>query len=231
MTLQPTQAPQNGWSFWAPVAVQPIAAALAIGPVFFLFERKTQLQTFSPLANITFGSILRSSYKGAWPAGRAIGGQVIVQKIAERYLFEGSNLSKNTTAVLSAVGVAVITSPLLAALNGSAANLGFYASLKGLRPKPLTALLGRESLFLANLALPKDEEHPYLVAFRNGTIVAILSHTFDTAFTVLQNEMQIKNLSHYAKGLVPRTLAVGIFSTAFTAINDFADPFVKEILD
>jgi hypothetical protein len=219
----------------APYITPPLAASLAVIPIFYGFMAKSAEQQGQPLPPIK-GS-LKAGCKAAPTIGLIVGTQMVAQTLAEKSL---SSLMKKTEdrenfalMLASALLVAAISAPALAVFNGQTMGKKVAESLRALSPKQALAIIARETSFLFSLrvsgpisaqmqnALGENRCVDYSSTFATGAIGSLIGHPADTLLTLWQKGMKVANPFQTMKGAPIKAVTVGGFSIGYKAVNEF----------
>lgn len=215
------------WDSTVPYLIPPVAASIAIVPVFYGFIVKSAQQIGSPIPKMPIGTVLRSGFAAAPTIGITVGLQMGAQNEVEKFFPAQKETSDVTSMVFSSVIVGAISVPPLAVLNGKSMGQTAMASLKGLSSLQAGAIIIRETSFLFALrvstplseymksTLGDNKAVEYGSAFTSGAISSIIGHPADTALTFWQKKMKIDGLRCLMRGSMPKALAVGGFSAGY----------------
>lgn len=223
------------WDATVPYLIPPIAASIAIVPVFYGFIVKSAQQIGSPIPKMTFDTLFWRGLKAAPTIGMTVGLQMGMQNQVEKFFPAQKETSPVASMIFSSVIVGAISVPPLAILNGQSMGQRAIASLKNLCPFQSGAIIIRETSFLFALRISEplseymkssfgdNEAVAYGSAFAGGAISSVIGHPADTAFTLWQKGMKINGLRSLMRGSFVKALAVGGFSTGYQ--------FTKNVLD
>lgn len=225
---------QNGqpgvWSTIAPYIAPPLAASIAIIPVFYGFVAKSAQQLGKPIPTLTIKEAIKGGFKAAPSIGVTVGTQMIAQNTFEKALmmFSGNESKPNFASMLfSAMMVGVISAPPLAVFNGQTMGKTVMSSIKNLSAKQVTAIVTRETSFLFSLRIsePVSEAMKQISgdnkgteigsAFISGAIGSTIGHPADTAFTLWQKEMEVVNFRQLFRGAPVKAVTVGCFAIIY----------------
>jgi hypothetical protein len=237
-SLSPAQNGQSVsvWSSYvAPYLAPPLAASIAIVPVFYGFIVKSAQQMAQPIPRMTVREALKGGIKAAPTIGIIVGTQMSVQKIAEEVLMKNKqNRDKPnfTSMLVSSALVGVISAPAYAVFNGQTMNRTAMESLRALSARQATAIVSRETSFLFSLrisdpvseamkrAIGDNKIVEYSSAFISGAIGSVIGHPADTALTLWQKEMQVESCRQLMRGASAKALAVGGFSVFYKVTKE-----------
>jgi hypothetical protein len=228
---QPPQAASNGWSpreIWNSYIAGPIAGALAIIPVFYGFEAKSDQQLGKPIRPIN----LKKSLIEGRNAAPIIGIQMAIQNVVEKALmkqFQNDPKERPPFAamLISSMIVGFLSTPPLAIFNGKAMGQTPMESLKALSRWQTGAIVARETSFLFSLRIidpiksvmkrtfGDNKATEYGSAFIGGGIGSLIGHPADTALTLWQKEMKIESLSQTMRGAPVKAITVAVFAVLY----------------
>lgn len=221
---------QNRWKSYAPYAIPPFAAGVAIVPVFYGLMAKSELQLGNPFPRMVPKQFLKSGFEAA----PVLGTQVLVQMVIEEQIAKRSQPGFSTMLV-SSIAVGALSTPLLAVLNGYTMEKSILDSLKGLTFKQTGAIVMRETSFLFSIRVSGTVsramkevggDHPLIEhgsAFVTGMIGSVFGHPADTALTLWQKNRAFA-ISQSMRGAAPRALACGGFTVIYRWINQALKP-------
>ena len=144
---------QSSLQSLTPYLVPPIAASIAIVPVFRDLIVKSALQKGLPVPSITYKEGVMGGFKAAPTIGAIVGAQIAVQKVVERALFSDSNAKEFSVTLISSGIVGVISAPVLAVFNGQTMGWGVKESLRKFSLKQGGAVSIQEAAFVAGLGI------------------------------------------------------------------------------
>ncbi len=247
-TEQYSQSQQGIWSTaWAtvsPYIVPPIAASAAVIPVFYGFIAKSAQQAGNPIPKMGVVSVFKEGCKAAPTVGAIVGTQMVVQNIVEKALKKRSNednpeATNFATMLMSAVFVGAVSAPALAVFNGQTMGKTMKESIRSLSFKQTCAIVTRETSFLFALRVSDpiakemkricgdNQVVEYGSAFTSGAIGSVIGHPADTALTLWQKGMGVKNISQLMKGAPIKAMTVGGFSVCYKVAKEMLEP--KEV--
>lgn len=227
------------WQAVAPYTVPPAAAGIAIVPVFYGFMAKSALQMGGRMPPIEVISTLKKGCQTAPTVGAIVGTQMIVQNLVEKALQKGAGnqQTQNFPMMLaSAAIVGALSAPILAVFNGQTMGQTAFQSLKSLSAKQTSAIVARETSFLFSLRvsepIAKEMERlcgkspavDYGSAFVSGVVGSLIGHPADTALTLWQKGMKVKNARQLMRGGPAKAVAVGGFSMGYKKVTELLSP-------
>jgi hypothetical protein len=239
--MSSSSAVQNGqpsgrvWPNVAPYLIPPLAASVAIIPVFYGFVAKSAQQIGKPIPRMTIKEALKGGVQAAPTIGVIVGTQMIMQNAVEKALMEniGNNGKPSFTSMLvSSVIVGGISAPALAVFNGQTMGRTVTESLRSLSVKQTTAIVFRETSFLFSLIISgsvseamkrisgDNKAVEYSSAFVSGAIGSVIGHPADTALTLWQKGMKVECFRQSMRGAPMKALAVGGFSVFYKIAKD-----------
>ncbi len=212
------------WDNISPFAGPPIAASLSIIPVFWLFMAKSARQLNEPLPIMPVTQALRLGIYTSPLVGAITGAQLLSQRKLEKSL--STSAENIQTIMVSTVGVAIISAPLLVAFNGKSMGKSVKESLKHLTFRQVSTIVVRETSFLFSIRISnivgkiiKDSfgdnkvvEHSSI--FATGFIGSLIGHPADTALT-LQQKARNFSFRNCLKGSLLRGSAIGGFAILY----------------
>jgi hypothetical protein len=137
------------WNTIAPYAAPPMAASLAIIPVFPGFTAKSALQTGGVIPSLT--QSLRQGCKAAPTIGVIVGTQIGIQKALEKAFYSPSSF---TSILASSLTVGTLSAPALAVFNGQTMGRTVLESVCKFIPLYMRDLFGIfETLGLSHMLL------------------------------------------------------------------------------
>lgn len=237
-SLSPAQngmSPRELWSQAGPYLKPPVAAGVAIIPVFYGFIAKSAQQIDKPIPRMTVIDVLKEGSKAAPTIGVIVGTQMIVQNIAEKALKKNdkdkSELPFSSMLISSAI-VGGISAPALAVFNGQTMGRTVMESLMSLSLKQGASIIFRETSFLFSLRISEpvskimkrtsgdNKSVEYISAFATGVIGSIIGHPADTALTRWQKGMKVENYRQLIKGSPVKAVAVGGFAVLYKLVTE-----------
>lgn len=226
---------RDAWTHASPYIAPPVAAGLSVIPVSYGFNIKSALQLGNPFPRMSFSEILRGGIAMSPTVGGIVGTQMIAQNMAQKGLKQISGgkdedrASFAQTFIASAI-VGLVSAPGLAVFNGQTAGKKVKDSLRELSPKQAMMITARETSFLFSLAASgpisdymekkcgENKIVGYASTFISGSIGSIVGHPFDTALTLDQHKMKMRNFRHLMQGGGAKALTVGGFAICYKAI-------------
>lgn len=225
--------PQGMWETVKDQAVEPVAAGVAIVPVFYGFQVKSAQQTGDPIPPYAPFTALRQGVKTAPLVGAMIGSQRIFQNLFERLMQQGEN--KNESFVMPFISAAVVgfaTAPFMAIFSGLSQGKKANQALRQLSIKQALATSLMEVGFLAGMGaidpmvelfrqrFGQNRAVDNSATFASGALGALFGHAGDTALSMWQKGLKVERLSQLARGAPTRAAAVGIFSCIYNAVKE-----------
>lgn len=228
---------------WSEPFIGPFAGSLGIIPVFWLFERKSALQTNAKLPQESVASALVKGVKATPVICGIFGVQITAQGGLEHFLksrqqeerksnTQGEGKSNAFHIVLSTTAVAFASVPPLSILQGITRGMTPLQSLRRLDVYQVAMIVAREESFLLSMRInePVNEamaerygqsrKVKYACAFVNGALGSLVGHMADTTFACRQNNVSITSFFHLWRGGLTKSVAVGTFNVLYTMIND-----------
>lgn len=215
-----------------------IAASVAIVPPFYGFIAKSEYQCGKPKPRIHPLIAIKAGLKAAPIIGPTVGIQMFAQAFFEQML--AAHVKHDSFVMLiSTTFVAGISAPALAICNGLTMRKTAIESLRTLSARQTSAIMTRELGFLLGLRISGpageyikkncgDSKHiEYLTALISGMLGSVMGHPADTILTRKQNGLKITYHS-LMKGVIPRALAIGVFSLGFKALKDLHKTYQTE---
>lgn len=226
---------KESWQQVAPYATPPIAASIAIVPIFYGFMLKSALQLNQPVPNFEW-SVIRGGLRASPTIGMIVGTQMIAQDRIEKCVMKAINNPDPKgfmSMFISAALVGLISAPALAIFNGQTIkDRTMKDSLRMLSKRQVLAIVSRETSFLFALRIsnPASDAMKNITgdnkmteigsAFLSGVIGSMIGHPADTALTLWQKNMKIISARQLLRGSIPKALAVGGFSVLYNAISE-----------
>lgn len=225
--------PQGVWEMVKDQAVEPVAAGVAIVPVFYGFQVKSAQQTGEPIPRYTPFTALRQGVKTAPLVGTMVGVQRIFQNLFEGLMQQGE--SKNEGFLMPFMSAAVVgfaTAPFMAIFSALSQGKKARHALRHLTIKQALATSVMEVGFLAGMGainpmvelfrerFGQNRAVDNSATFASGALGALFGHAGDTALSMWQKGMKIERLSQLARGAPTRAAAVGIFSCIYNAVKE-----------
>ncbi len=218
------------WHKMAPQLTSPVAASIAVIPVFYGFVAKSALQTNSPLPTFKATKVLINGLKASPTIGCVIGLQIFSQDVLEKLFTPALTEKKHSsfiTMTTSSVGVAFLSVIPLAVFNGQSLNQSIIKTIRLLSLKQAAAIVTRETSFLFSLRVSgpigqlmkeKMEDNSFIESssiFATGVIGSLVGHPADTALTRLQKEMQLQGIRQLMKGSGTKAITIGVFTLIY----------------
>lgn len=231
----PIPTTQENFSHLAFYLTPPIAASVAIVPVFYGFVAKSAQQLGEPIPRMSIYEALKGGYKAAPTIGTIVGTQMIVQGIVEKELKHSGDSKEPacfSSMLASSALVGGLSAPALAVFNGQTMGRHALDSLKALTPWQAGAIVSRETSFLlslrvsdpAGLAMKRitgdTKAVEYSSAFVSGAVGSVIGHPADTALTLWQRGAKVSNLRQLMRGAPVKSLATGGFSVCYKVTKE-----------
>ncbi len=204
------------------IATNSVAAGAAVIPPYYLFVVKSALQAGLPRPSMTLDNTVIWPIKGAAIAGSVIGMQLSLTGVATRFLNK-ANITGVYADSISALSIAVLSVPALAADNGRTFGLTVVQSIKKLNIRQTNALVIRESTFLFGDPLGRlindsmvrkfgdNNKTKYASTFLGGALVCFMGYPADTMLTRSQHGLDLVPLHQSFKGIGYKATAIGLF--------------------
>ncbi|MBI5346154.1 MAG: hypothetical protein HZB76_03325 [Chlamydiae bacterium] len=240
----PTSATKKVWAQFSPYINPPLAAMAAIVPVFYGFAAKSAQQLGLPIPRMS----VRKAVEGGWKAIPAIGITVGLQMVGQGFVenaIMGASDKKDqkpsfATMLIGSAIVGGISAIPLAVFNGKTMEKTARQALMALSAKQVGVIISRETIFLLSIRMigplsaymkhscGENKAVDYGSAFASGAIGSIIGHPFDTALTLWQKGMEVKNVRQLMRGCPMKALAVGGFSVCYKAANELLESASKK---
>ncbi len=222
----------TGWSYMAPYLTPPMAASLAIVPVYYGFNAKSHLQRGMNIPKLGCKVRLLEGIKAAPVIGGIVGTQMLTQAFVEWATADVLKKGSFTSMLFGAVFVGAISAPCLAAFNGRTVGMSFGQSVKELssKPKQGMAIVARETSFLFSLRISNplgtqmkaifgdNSAVDYAAAGISGAVGSLIGHPFDTALTLSQANQDVV-MKQLMRGAFTKAVTVGLFSICYKSIS------------
>lgn len=220
------QTSNTNWHSLVPFLGPPVAAAVAVIPVFRDLMVKSFQQKGEKVPYLNYCACLKAGLKAAPTVGTIVGTQMILQKLVEKTLMEETKGGLLTNFESAAV-VGTLSAPILAAFNGQIMGWSIQESFRRFSLKQGMAISIQETAFVAGLtAADKLALHmknhlgdkkvvDYLAAFAAGAAGSLAGHPANTALTRWQSGMPINHLGQLMWGSFRKTYAIGCFSVLY----------------
>jgi hypothetical protein len=240
---QSGQPSQSIGSTYKPYVIPPTAAGIIIPFIFYGFIAKSAQQLGQPIPVMSIKHVFKEGCKAAPTIGLIVGTQMGAQATIEKVLsslMKKSDKQKEKTAnfalmLISSILVGAVSAPALDVFNNQTRGKTVRESLKALSVKQTCAIIARETSFLFSLrasepigaqmkqTLGENRVIEYGSAFATGAIGSFVGHPFDTALTLWQNGMKVKNLRQMMRGAPIKALTVGSFSIGYKTAKEFLE--------
>lgn len=216
---------QWGWSMVAPYYVFPVAASVAIIPVFRDMAAKSAQQIGRPIPRMTFMEGIRGGIKVAPTVGALVGMQMAFQSLLENAMTsdEKSLSSKFFSSAIVGAG----SSLPLAVLNGQTMGWTVREACRKISARQCLAITVQETAFVAGLSVidplaevmrkqfGNHKSVDYAAAFFAGAVGSLVGHPANTALTRWQCGMKIEHVRQLMRGSLRKARAVGGFSVFY----------------
>lgn len=220
------------WKVTSPYAAPPIAASMAIVPVYYGYVAKSALQTNKSIPRMSTLSWLFAGAKASPTVGAIVGTQMIAQRLLEKRLHRNKSASDSDLPLVlfSTVVVGTVSAPLLAIFNGQTMGKTSRESVRALSIRQTGAIVTRETGFLLGLrlsgpianAMQRGERESKVVefaaAFFSGSMGSLVGHPADTLLTLWQRGERLDKWSHLMRGSAHKAVAAGIFTIFYKVI-------------
>lgn len=212
------------WTKVGPYASQPIAASIAIVPVFRDLIAKSSLQKGEKVLPITIKEGMRQGLKAAPTVGAIVGSQMLIQNVVEKALLGKSKTKSLSTTFESSAIVGAISAPVLAVFNGQTMGWSVLESLKKFSGKQALAITIQETAFVAGISasdqLSKKMKNKfgdnkaveYGSTFLSGAAGSLVGHPANTALTRWQSKMRVDSSGQLMWGSIRKARAIGLFA-------------------
>ncbi len=237
--IQDGQYLNETWKNVAPYVTPPLAASIAICPVFYLLMVKSAQQVQEPIPKFNWSAV-KTGFRAAPTIGMTIGIQMFAQERIEKIVMNitGNQDAKGMTSMMiSSAMVGLISAPTLAIFNGQTIKgRTSIESLKQLTAKQVIAIVTRETSFLLALRIsdPASEAmqsitgdnllSKYGSIFMTGVVSSMIGHPADTVLTLWQKNMPVISCRQLMRGSITKAVAVGGFSILYNAISNTLTP-------
>lgn len=234
------QPSSNGtWSAVAPWVVPPVAASLAIVPVFRGMVGKSFEQKGQPIPPMTWLEGVKGGVKAAPTVGAIVGTQMVFKNVLDKAWTKDSGITSVTYTVFSSAAVGVVSAPGYAVYNGQTMGWKMRESLQRFSMHQAAAITARETMFVFgltagdNLAASMRNRFgnrkfiDYAAAFVTGAAASIVGHPFDTQLTLLQSKMPVKSYLQLMWGAPRKAGATGGFSVVYKFTKDMLNSSVQ----
>lgn len=235
----PNGQPSQGlWAFFAPHLAPPVAASVAIPPVFYGFMAKSAQQLGNPIPRLPIKVVLQEGCKAAPTIGVIVGTQMAAQKAVEEVLksLRKDDAPRASLMLVSSMTVGALSAPALAVFNGQTMGRTALESLRSLSARQTLAIVARETSFLFSLRVSRPLEEWMKDSFGDhrgvglsstfaaGAIGSLIGHPADTALTLWQKGRKVENFSQLMRGGPIKALTVGAFSILYKSTKEMIDP-------
>ncbi|PIS02278.1 MAG: hypothetical protein COT85_05780 [Chlamydiae bacterium CG10_big_fil_rev_8_21_14_0_10_42_34] len=215
------------WSSIAPYTAPPLAASIAIIPVFGDMIAKSAEQLGKPIPSMTLLQTIKQGMKAAPSVGAIVGAQMVIQNKVEKALLGGSKKPKLSSTLLSSAIVGIGSAPILAVFNGQTMGRSALESLRKFSLKQGLVITAQETAFViglsaADLLSEKMRESfgdtkatDYTAAYIAGALGSLAGHPANTALTRWQANLAIDRPSQLMWGAARKARAVGYFACLY----------------
>lgn len=213
----------------APYALPPIAASIAIVPVFRDMIVKSAQQKGMPIPSMPIRISLKEGIKAAPTVGTIVGVQMISQRILEKALLKESDSKNFSSTLISSAIVGTASAPILAIFNGQTMGWTIKQTLRKFSAKQGLAIAIQETAFVGGLSIAdqlaailnkkfgNSKAIDYTASFIAGAAGSLAGHPANTALTRWQSGLTINNPRQLMWGSMRKARAVGIFSMIYKA--------------
>jgi hypothetical protein len=231
-----TQPPKGIWPTIAPYAVPPVAAAVAIVPVFRDLIAKSAQQKGLPVPSMTSVECMKEGIKAAPTVGAIVGVQMALQHMVEQALVGESKSLWSTVKSSAIVGTA--SAPVLAVFNGQTMGWTVAESLRKFSPRQGIAIACQETAFVGGLSAAdrlavvmrkkfgNNKVVDYTAAFIAGVLGSLVGHPGNTALTLWQSGLKVENPRQLMWGSARKARAIGVFSLGYKFVKDLLNSTV-----
>jgi hypothetical protein len=235
-----TQSLKWGWATTAPYVIPPLAASIAIVPVFRDMIAKSAQQKGQPIPPMTFIEGMKEGVKAAPTVGAIVGTQMVIQSVVEKALIGESNTKNLSSTLASSAIVGTASAPVLAIFNGQTMGWTVKESLSKFSVKQGLAIAVQETAFVGGLSvadeLAKAMRHKlgnnkavdYTAAFIAGAAGSLAGHPANTLLTRWQSGLPITSIKQLMWGSVRKARAVGCFSVGYKLAKEALNSTVSK---
>ncbi len=221
------QPPKGVWSSITPYVVPPIAASVAIVPVFRDMVAKSAQQKGQFVSDMTFMASMKGGVKAAPTVGAIVGTQMIVQSVVEKALSGRSDMGGLLSTLTSSAVVGVVSAPVLAVFNGQTMGWTVRESLRRFTAKQGGVIAVQETAFVGGLSVADrlaavmrktfgdNKAVDYAAAFVAGAAGSLAGHPANTALTRWQSSMTVDSVSQLMLGSIRKMRAMGVFAVVY----------------
>lgn len=213
--------PGASWSDYAPYLMPPVAAGAAIVPPFYGLVVKSAQQLKKPVPQMSARAVFWEGCKAAPLLSAQVGVQLGLENGFKRAF--GKKESNFAFMVASAVLIAVVSAPLLAAFNGRTMGLSWTESITR---RVVVGISARDCSFLISLRISEPVtktlkqyggDNTFVECaseFLSGAIGAVVNHPVDTAVTRWQKKLEFVP-REMMRGVVARAGSIGGFTLLY----------------
>jgi hypothetical protein len=209
-----------------PYLAPPIAAGLAIVPVFHELTKKSLEQQGLPISSLSYRASLKNGFKAAPTVGIIVATQMSLASCLERELSTRWGSKSPVITVLSSFFVGAGSAPILAIFNGQTMGWTIRDSLRRFSIRQGAAITLQETAFVAGLSLADkltivmkkrfgdSRGIDYTAAFVAGYLGSLAGHPANTALTRWQSGLTI-NMKQSLWGSLRKARAIGAFAILY----------------
>ena len=245
MTTSTSTNPPSQEGFWQSLkayAVPPVAASLAVVPVYFDLVAKNAMQMGKTPVSMSLREAVKGGVCLAPSTGVLVGSQMVLQPLVEQALtdmfphfFTADSMAAKASLTLGAsAAVGVLSSPFVAVFNGQSMNppLGVKKTLSSLSFKKASAITLQETGFVVGIAAADVVSAPmkqmlgdhksveYLAAAVSGALGSLAGNPGNTALTRWQNGLGVDNVRQLGLGSFRRARALSTFSVGYKCLKE-----------
>ncbi|MBS0585705.1 MAG: hypothetical protein JSR76_05325 [Verrucomicrobia bacterium] len=209
-----------------PYLIPPIAAGLAIIPVFPELAKKSLEQQGLPLSSLSYRVSLKNGLKGAPTVGIIVATQTALQSSLEKRLSSYYDPNSAFITVISSFLVGAGSAPILAIFNGQTMGWSIRHTMRRFSTRQAAAITLQETAFVAGLSLADKlavvmkrrfgdrRGVDYTAAFVAGYAGSLAGHPANTALTRWQNGLTV-TLKNSLWGSLRKAKAIGVFAVLY----------------
>lgn len=215
-----------------PYVTPPLAASVAIIPIFRDLVVKSALQKGAPTPYMSVMDGIRGGVQAAPTVGVIVGTQMVFQRVLEKILMGNKDTKEMATLLVSSAIVGTASSPILAVFNGQTMGWTVVESMRRLSVRQCAAISVQETAFVGGLSAAdrlaeemrrhcgNSKTVDYVAAFISGYLGSLAGHPANTALTRWQSGMKIENVTQLMWGAARKARAMGLFSVGYKAVSD-----------
>lgn len=239
MAVSNQQSSNGTWSYVAPYVVLPVAASLAIIPVFRGMVGKSFEQKGQPVPPMTWLEGVKGGVKAAPTVGAIVGTQMVFKNMLDKAWKKDSGTTSIVYTVFSSAVVGAISAPGYAVYNGQTMGWKMRETLQRFSMHQAAAITARETMFVFgltagdNLAASMRNRFgnrkliDYTAAFVTGAAASVVGHSFDTQLTLSQSNLPLKGYGQLLWGGPRKAWATGWFSVFYKFTKDMLNSSVE----